>query len=265
MPASIRLNHLPVAFCITLLACHPTTTLSGIARDELRLYGLPDALVIPASPSERCPPLHLTPDSAGRFTTEVCANQTYTVSFSSGTGGIYWRGESDTSRGGGDVSVHAWPAGNEPGIYVLGDTLIRINAPVALETAPVLPSNTPVRFPLEIPGTIPRVLPGQFLLLQGSEAEDTLIPLGTSQGTLSFARAAPPTEMGPWSFAGVNIAADGVVTPLPSPDFPPMKVRAQGVDLTYIPADLVPPGRYLVGKPGAPRAWMVDFGVDLTP
>ena len=247
---------------LALIACHPESTLTGTARDELRLVGLPDVLVIPGSPNEHCPPLHVVPASSGAFTAEVCSAQTYTVSWAPG-GPIAWRGATVTARGGDTISLSAWPAGNEPGVYILGETVTRLPPPIQLESAPVLPSNAPVRYPLEIPDNVPRVLPGQFLLLQGSEADDRLIHLGRSAGSLSFARPSPPTGMGPWSFEGIDIAEDGTITPLPEVVVPPMGQIVQDVRLTYVYADVVPPGRYLVGKPDGARAWMVDFGAGL--
>ncbi|MSP54481.1 MAG: hypothetical protein EXR69_02575 [Myxococcales bacterium] len=248
-----------VVALLGLLACHPESTLTGTARDELRLVGLAEVLVIPGSPSERCPPLHLLPDSSGAFSAKVCSAQTYTVSWAPG-GAVAWRAETVTARGGDTVALSAWPAGNEPGVYILGETVTRLPPPVQLETSPVLPSKTSVRYPLEIPDHVPRVLPGQFLLLQGSEADDRLIRLGSSTGSLSFARDNPPTRMGPWSFEGVDIGKDGTVTPLPAVVVPPTHHIVQDVPLAYVYADAVPTGRYLVGKPDSARAWMVDFG-----
>ncbi len=245
---------------LALAACNGRSTLTGTARDELRLQGLPDVLVIPGSPSERCPPVHLQPESSGRFSAQVCEGQEYTVSYSPGTHGIFWRGEPATARAGADVSISAWPAAEEPGVYILGDTMTRIGPSIALETSTVLPSNTVVRYPIEVPRTVPRVLPGQFLLLQGTESTDALTPVGTSTSTLSFARPVPPSDMGPWSFEGVDIGPDGVVTRLPTPT--PMATRqtVADVDLAWIPADGVPAGRYLVGRPEGQRAWLVDVG-----
>ena len=100
---------------------------------------------------------------------------------------------------------------------------------------------------------------------QGSEADDRLVGLGRSVGTLAFARPNPPTEMAAWSFEGVDIAADGAVTPQPPVNVPMMHETAQSVPLTYVPADSMPPGRYLIGKPDAPRAWMLDVGPAPTP
>lgn len=242
-----------------LAACHSEGAIQGTARDALRGVGLPDVLVVPGEPSERCPPVHARPDAAGAFSVAVCGGETYTVSFAPG-GAISWRGEAVTAKAGDTVTLTAWPAGAEPGAYVLGDGLTRLAAPLQLETAVVLPSRSTVRYPLEIPGTVPRVAPGQFLLLQGSEADDRLVALGASVGPLSFDRPNPPTEMGPWSFEGVAIDAAGVVTPLPAVAAEPKRELVQDVALTWLAAADVPPGRYLVGKPDGARAWMVDFG-----
>lgn len=212
--------------------------------------------------------MHLHPESSGSFSAQVCEGQTYTVSYASGTNGISWRGEPVVARAGDDVSISGWPAADEPGVYVLGDTLIRVGPSITLETSTLLPQGATVRYPIELPGTVPRVLPGQFLLLQGTEAGDQLTPLGTSTTTLSFARAAPPNQMGPWSFEGVDIAPDGVVTALPALTLMSARKTVNDVELNWIPADLVPPGRYLVGKPESHRAWIVDIGpvpVDIGP
>lgn len=250
---------------LTLLACNRQATLTGVARDELRLVGLPDVLIVPAKPSDRCPPIHVKPESSGAFSAQVCSGMRYTVSFPTGSGGTTWRGEPVTANAGDTVSLTAWPGAAEPGVYVVGDTVERVSPSIALETSAVLPSNTPVRYPLELPSTVARVLPGHQLLLQGSEADDQFVPLGASTTTLSYARAAGPAPMGPWSFEGANISPDGVVSPLPAVAVAPTSVTVTGVELAYVSADLVPPGRYLVGKPGGARAWLVDFGPAPTP
>ncbi len=250
---------------LLLLACNRQAALTGTARDELRLVGLPDVLIVPAKPSDTCPPVHVKPDSSGAFSAEVCAGMAYTVSYPTGSGGTTWRGDPVTAHAGDNVSLSAWPGAGEPGVYVLGDTAERVSPSIALETSAVLPSNTPVRYPLELPSTVARVLPGQQLLLQASEAGDRVVPLGRSTTTLSYARSAGPTPMGPWSFEGADISPDGVVTALPPLSIAPTRMTVTGVDLAYLAGDLVPPGRYLVGKPGGARAWLVDFGPAPTP
>lgn len=248
-----------------LLACTREGTLTGTARDELRLVGLPDVLVVPAKPSDACPPTHVKPESSGAFSAQVCSGVRYTMSFPTGSGGTTWRGEPVTANAGDTVSLTAWPGAAEPGVYVVGDTVERVSPSIALEASAVLPSNTPVRYPLELPSTVARVLPGQQLLLQGSEADDQLVPVGTSTTTLTYTRPAGPAPMGPWSFEGANISPEGVVSPLPALAVAPTRVTVTGVDLAYLSADLVPAGRYLVGKPGGARAWLVDFGPAPTP
>ncbi len=250
---------------LALAACHSTSALTGTARDELRLVGLPDVVVVPGTPGERCPPIHLVPDSSGAFSTTVCTDQTYTVSYADGVSGIHWRGDPVTAKAGDSVSISAFPAASEPGVYVLGATLKRLPPSVRIDSAPVLPSGTVVRFPVEMPDNVARVLPGEFLLLQGSEADDTLTPLGRSTTALSLDRPSPPTTMGPWSFLGVSIAEDGAVAALPALDAHPMQTTAANVKLTYFPTELVPPGVYVVGKPNAARAWLVAFGPASTP
>jgi hypothetical protein len=160
------------------------------------------------------------------------------------------------------VTLDGWPTATEPGVYVLSDVLTRITPSVAMESATALPSNTAVRFPLEIPGTVAQVKAGQFLLLQGSESEDRLVRLGASTTQVAFDRRAPPTVMGPWWFENVDILPDGAVVPLPEVKPALTSKDFQGLRVSWIAASAVPPGRYLVGKPDQPRAWMVDFLAD---
>lgn len=247
---------------LTVSACDREGMIHGVARDGLRGQAMPDVLLIPDTPSENCPPHHLVPDSGGSFAATICTGQSYTLDAPHSTGGIDWRVQSSTVQAKDDVTLEGWPTAGEPGVYVLSDVLTRIAPSVAMESSPVLPSNTMVRFPLEIPGTVAQVKKGQFLVLQGSESDNRIVPLGASTTNISFARHAPPTEMGPWSFEGVNILPDGAVQPLPVVTTPSTAKDFQGLKVTWIAANAVPPGRYLVGKADQPRAWMVDFVAD---
>jgi hypothetical protein len=248
-----------VLLLLVVSACDRSGTIHGLARDGLRGHGLPDVLLVPDTPSENCPPIHLVPDAGGGFYSSVCGSQNYTLDAPQSAGGIHWRVQPVTVHANEDVSLEGWPTATEPGVYVLSDVLTRISPSVAMEASQALPSNTTVRFPLEIPGTVPQVKTGQFLLLQGTEADDRLVRLGASTTPVSFARLAPPTVLGPWWFEGVDISPEGAVTALPAVAPTTTTKDLQGLHVTWISASAVPAGRYLVGKPDQPRAWMVDF------
>lgn len=250
---------LPLIPVLLALACTHPGTLEGTARDALRGRGLPALTLTPDAASPDCPAVSVTPDVEGRFSVQGCADHAYTARMPEGP--IVWQGLEGTVRAGQPAELTAWPTASEPGVYALSDTVSRLSPPIALEAAPVVPSRTVVRFPLEVPATLAQLRQGDHLLMQG-DTTLRLTPLGRSTGTLTFERPAPPQQMGAWWFEGVDIAGDGAITPLPQPAPKAVTQRFGGQSVVWIAAADLPAGRYLVGGADRPRAWMLDVVAD---
>lgn len=244
---------------LLLPACSHPGTLHGTAVDAVRGGGLPILILTPESITEACPVLTVSPRTDGSFDAAGCADRSYTVSAPEKP--VRWQGLEGTVSAAAPAELKAWPTAAEPGAYVLGDTPIRLAAAVPLDAAPVLPGRTVVRYPLEVPGTVPRLRHGQHLLLQG-DTTPVLTPLGRSTATLSFERPTPPTQMGAWWFEGVDLAADGTPTALPVPTPRVVSQTLDGVQVAWIDASTLPAGRYLLGTPEGARAWVLDVAAD---
>ena len=160
-----------------------------------------------------------------------------------------------------EVDLELWRLPTVDGIYLLeGTKLTALRSHSAIDSALLADRAELLRFPLEIPGTVPRIAGDTVLVLAGKEAQalrwEPLLPAGP----LRFGSLESPTEVGPWFYLGSRVTDAGVEPVITLPD--PAAIRQVG------PADRpmqivsggLPAGRYGLSAPEGRRLWIFDVG-----
>lgn len=161
-----------------------------------------------------------------------------------------------------EVDLELWRVPAVDGIYLLeGTTLTTLRSHSAIDNASLLDKGEQVRFPLEIPGKIPRLWGENLLILAGKEATtlrwEPLVPAGPQR----FGSSQNPTEVGSWFYLGLrltDLGAEPVDVAVNTTQIQPIGPSDREVRL--LKGGLLPPGRYGLSALEGRRLWIFDVG-----
>jgi hypothetical protein len=148
-------------------------------------------------------------------------------------------------------------------VYVLsGTTATLVPSHTVLDTVRVFDTTEEVRFPVEIPGAVPRLAPGDALLVaDGLVPELAFAPLVPSPERRWFGDKDAPVPVDPWVYLGVRFTSDTAFERV-SVALDAARVASPGGPraLRYVAADALPAGRHALPNADGTRAWILDFG-----
>jgi hypothetical protein len=224
-----------------------------------------------------CQTFSATIGTDGKFTMpNLCTSATdYKIEVADNKDVNYFLGEIDAFEKGMDaaapVTLKAWRAPMGTALNVLDPsanslTPVKTRQNVRKETIKDTASEI-VYYPESIPGGIPLVAEGQYLVVTGAQYADwTLHPL-INNGPLEF-KVEEGMESGPkmdaWSYVGTQFTDNSTFTRVTAQidESKVVKVEKGGHIARFIPAGAVsPPGRFLVWKEGEAAGFVVDIGV----
>lgn len=242
---------------IFLLACTPEPgTASGTFVDA-RGGTIPNAeLVFTASKTE-CAPKRATTDADGAWqVADLCGQATWTVA----PADPLWFVATPPAAVP-DTELRAWRAPESEGVYLIdGTSITTLTTHTVLDAAPVFGTTELVRFPVEIPGEVPRIDGTRALLIVGSDPALTFAPLVPSERRV-FGSKDAPRPLDPWVYLGVRFTDDTTHEAVVA------TVRPEGVTtvdapraLRYVSGTALPAGRYALPTTDGARAWLLDFG-----
>ncbi|MDP2316059.1 MAG: carboxypeptidase-like regulatory domain-containing protein [Pseudomonadota bacterium] len=253
---------LPVA----LLGCAPEPgTASGRVLDARS--GAPLAGVeLQLTASKTCPPIATTTDADGRYrAAALCGQATWTVA---PTDPRWYLSEAVAAAP--DADLRVWRAPETPGVYtVSGVDLTPLVTNTVLDVVRVFGTEQEVRFPVEIPGALPRIDADTALVVVGDVLGETpqfesLVP---SPERRWFGTKEAPQPVDPWVFLGVRFRSDTEFERVPTKLDPKGIERVGGArHVQYIGGAALEPGRYALVTADGSRAFLLDFGPpDVTP
>ncbi len=251
---------------VALLACTPEPgTTTGRFVDARAGTPVADAEVRLVAAKDECPPLVLRTDADGRFSAAgLCGKARWTVV----SGDSAWY-VPDPPAAGPDVALRAWRAPEAAGVYtVAGATITPLVTHTVLDAVRVFDSDREVRFPVEIPGALPRIDGDVALLIVGGVLGETprFEPLVPSPERRWFGTKAAPQPIDPWVYLGVRFASDTVLEPVEAPlDRAGIERVAGPRPLQYVSGAALAPGRYALPTPDGARAFLLDFGAPVAP
>lgn len=226
-----------------------------VAEVELRLVARGDT----------CPPLTTKTDADGRFVvTQLCGEAAWTVT----TANPAWYLPEPVAAGP-DLRLRAWRAPEAAGVY-----LVAKDAPTPLLTHTVLDvvrlfgTEREVRFPVEIPGDVPRIDGDVALLVVGDVLGDPLPfeALVASTERRFFGTKDAPQPIDPWVYLGVRFDSDAVIERVDAPLDEAAIERVGGPRLLrYVRGGALAPGRYALPTLDGTRAFILDFGALAAP
>jgi hypothetical protein len=246
---------------LTFLACAPPPgTATGRLVDARTDAPVPDVAVTLATTHDRCPPVSAATDADGRFTaTGLCGEVAYTAT---PTHPDWYMPIPEPVTP--DVTLRAFHTPATPGVYVsTGATVTPLVTHTVVDVVHVFDSDTEVRFPVEIPGTLPRISGDTALLVVGGVLGDAprFEPLVPSAEKRWFGTRDAPVPIDPWVYFGVRFASDTAFTPVLATLDPAHVERIAGPrPAAWYTADALPAGRYGLLTADATRAFLIDFG-----
>ena len=249
---------LPLA--VALSACSADPSAAGGRLVDGRTGAAVAGVAVTLAPSDTaCTAPLTTTDADGRWSAPgLCADATWTIT--SGDAGWYLPAPLPA---GPDVTVTVWRAPPADGVFlVAGADALPVVTHTVLDTVRVFDSAEEVRFPVEIPGVVPRVRAGDALLVAGPILPDlTFSPLVPSPERRWFGNKDAPEPIDPWVYLGVKFTSDTTferVTVVMND----AHVATAGGDraLRYVSAAALPAGRYALPTADGSRAFLFDFG-----
>jgi hypothetical protein len=245
-----------VELLIGLLGCAKPGHVEGTVRDARTDTPLSvDVTLTPDAPSEACPALTLHPGDDGGFAGEICGNTRYTADI----GDPGWRLDAPVPVTG-SVDLRPWRVPDADGVYTLtGTELTWIATNTALDTARVMDSDATVRLPVEIPGSLPRIVGDTLLLLAGDVADLAFSPLIPSDKRWFGSRDAPES-IDPWVYLGVRFSSDTAFERVDASPTGATDRTVAGRRLRMYDGHALPAGRYALAAPDAARAIVLEFG-----
>lgn len=159
------------------------------------------------------------------------------------------------------LDLQLWRIPAMAGVYTLeGDRLEILKTHSAVDRLPL--NGQELRFPLEIPGSLPRIQEPKLLLLVGKETESLSFEPLLPGVAIQAGPPEAPQALGAWFYIGSKVLGPGQVeAAVVEPD--PSHVKTEGGadrSARFVDANALPPGRYALGKPDARRVYLLDFG-----
>lgn len=243
---------------IYLLGCAPTPMDAHGTVVNAR-GGAPVAEIdLLLTPSEStCEPVRTRTDAKGEWSAAgLCGDARWTVA---PVDPLWYLPEAAAAGG----ELRAWRAPPSPGVYLLaGTALTTLVTHTVLDSATVRGTAEAVRFPVEIPGELPRVVDGVTVLVVGEALPDlAFAPLVPCAERRWFGSEGSLRPVDPWTYLGVRFLSDTDVERV-EVALDPVGVERVGGErrLRYISESALPPGRYALPTDDGARAWLVDFG-----
>lgn len=246
---------------VTLAGCSPEPgTAQGRLVDARTDAPVADAELRFANRGDACPATTTRTDADGRFTvTNLCGEAAWTVTPVDPTWYV-----PEPAAAGPDMALRAWRAPEAAGVYLVeGDEVRPLVTHTVLDVVRIFDTEREVRFPVEIPGAVPRVDAGVVLLVVGDVLGERLPfeALVPSPERRWFGTKDAPQPIDPWVYLGVRFESDAVVVPVDAPLDAAAIERVGGPrPLRYVGGAALPPGRYALPTLDGTRAFILDFG-----
>ncbi|MDP2304464.1 MAG: hypothetical protein Q8P18_00385 [Pseudomonadota bacterium] len=210
--------------------------------------------------ADKCPAITTTTDTDGRFSvTNLCGEGAWTVTSADPAWYL-----PDPVAAGPDVALRAWRAPEAAGVYTIaGDVPTPLVTQTVLDVVKVFDTDREVRFPVEIPGEVPRIDADVALLVVGGVLGDKLPfeALVPSPERRWFGTTAAPQPIDPWVYLGVRFESDAVIERVDAPLDAAAIERVGGPrPLQYVRGAALAPGRYALPTADGTRAFILDFG-----
>ncbi len=227
------------------------------ARTDAPIAG---AVVRLSTSTEGCPPTDVPSDGDGRFAaTLACGGATYTAAPADPS--WYLAEPSSVNL---ETELRVWRAPPDPGVYLLtGTTLTPLLSHTVVDSVFALGTEEIIRFPVEIPGVLPRITGDTLLLDVGAVlgGSPRFEPLVASPEKRRFGTLAAPESIDPWFYLSVQFVDDTTFERVEVTPEPHGILRVAGErTLRYTQADALPPGRYAILNSSRSRAFLLDFG-----
>lgn len=246
---------------LILLACASPGDLSGTLVDARTSAPIAAASVVLTAGSPECDQV-LTTDDAGRFSSpKLCGGKRYLVAPADPLWWVATPVEVDGGAKGATLELRAWRAPDSDGIYLLdGDELSQVVSQTSIDEAMYAPASRTIRFPTELPGTLPTVDKDHALVISGKDIVSTWVfePLWDGP-ELTLGPADAPMKVWPWTYIGAKIDEAGSLSVLTATPANPVDLEADGRQVRYLAAGTLPPGRYALTRPGGKRAILLAF------
>ncbi len=251
---------LPALATLALAACRPEPgTAAGRLLDARTGAPVADVDVRLVAAGDACPPVTARTDAGGRWSAAaLCGEAAWTVA--PADPGWYLP---EPPAAGTDLELRAWRAPPEPGVYTVADaTIAPLVTHTLLDTVRVFDSAEEVRFPVEIPGVVPRIGDGVALLIVGDVLPTlAFAPLVPSAERRWFGTKDAPVPVDPWVYLGVRFTSDTVFERVAvTVDAARVTTVGGPRPLRYVGADALPVGRYALPTADGTRAFLLDFG-----
>lgn len=244
---------------LALAACAPEPgSAAGRLLDARTDAPIADAEVRLAAADDTCPAVTVKTDAEGRWSASgLCGEAAWTAA--PADPGWYLP---EAVPAGPDALLRAWRAPPDPGVYtVAGTTVTPLVTHTVLDTARIFDAAEEVRFPVEIPGAVPRISGDAALLLVGDVLPDlAFAPLVPSPERRWFGTKDAPRAVDPWVYLGVRFTSDTAWERVPATlDTAKLTTVGGARPLRYVPGDALPPGRYALPTADGARAFLLDF------
>ncbi|MES2641651.1 MAG: hypothetical protein V4850_19320 [Myxococcota bacterium] len=213
-----------------------------------------------AAREDKCPATTTTTDADGRYSVAgLCGQGHWTVA---PVDQAWYLPEPVTA--GPDVTLSVWRAPEAPGVYTIAAGVpTPLVTHTVLDVVRVFDTDREVRFPVEIPGAVPRIDGDVALLVVGDVLGhplpfEALVP---SPERRWFGTKDAPQPIDPWVYLGVRFESDAVLVPVGAPLDPAGIERVGGPrPLQYVRGAALAPGRYALPTVDGSRAFILDFG-----
>jgi hypothetical protein len=245
-----------------LLACsHPGSVGGQVtdARTQKPISSLEVAWV--SEGADACARRATQTDGAGSYHLDgICPDHSYHLQFSDPD----WWVEAPPLQAnpqGTEMDLALWRVPSVEGVYLLkGSELSALKPQSAVDRLPLVGQSQELRFPLEIPGNLPRIEGDTLLVLAGEKTQKLSFEPLLPAGPLQFGTPEAPQAVGAWFYIGSQVKGQDQVEAAVAQ---PSTVKTVGKSpqiATYVDVSALPPGRYALGGPDARRVYLVDFG-----
>jgi hypothetical protein len=242
-----------------LLACAKPGTVSGDVQfglDKKAASGITVAWVAEGDASDPCSRREAVVGEDGSYKVEgICPGKSYTLKIP----GWWAEAEPVEAAEKGEIrTLVLWPVPKEEGVYLSEGTSLSLLKTHTQVDRLKTPGGEELRFPLELPGSLPRLKEGSGLVLAGKATEKLkLEPLVAGVERLLLVDG-KPTQVGAWFYMGREVGLEEVkVVSVEAEILSSFEV--EGKKVRIFGAESVPAGRYALSEPEGFRAFLFYF------